>query len=490
MGDLPHPYALTRQHQEHTAVCHTDRMYTWDQLLGHAQKIGRLLARRSVGENDRVAVVVDREPELLPLLLGCVQQSVIPVLQSRRFPVSELARQAEYTGCRFELVLPERSASTGLRRIDLPDITSATSETGIASDWPQQIPVDQPATILFTSGSSDRPKAALHTFGNHYYSALGSNLNLPFGPGDRWLGSLPFYHIGGLGMLFRALVGGGAIVLPNDSLTMADQIIRDRVTHLSLVPTQLQQLLADALAPSLKNALKAILLGGGPIPKQLIAQARELGLPVFPTYGLTEMSSQVATASPTEPECARALEHRDLSVSGESEILVRGACLFAGYVEPDKIWRPVDADGWFRTGDIGQFDNDGGLVISGRKDNMFISGGENIHPETVESALVAIEGIDEAVIVPVEDQKYGQRPVAFLKYLDGLSLSNSRSNMTEEARLGYDHLSLEAELEQTLPRFMLPRTYYPWPHGYEPTGLKTDRQFFIELAARLQAHHK
>ncbi len=121
---------------------------------------------------------------------------------------------------------------------------------------------------------------------------------------------------------------------------------------------------------------------------------------------------------------------------------------------------------------------------------MFISGGENIHPEQIEAALVGIEGIDEAVIVPIDDPEYGQRPVAFLRYLPDLNLSETESDLPEETRFGFDHQSLSTQLEKTLPRFMLPVVYYPWPQAYKPAGIKHDRPFFRELAARLHRNKR
>jgi O-succinylbenzoic acid--CoA ligase len=169
---------------------------------------------------------------------------------------------------------------------------------------------------------------------------------------------------------------------------------------------------------------------------------------------------------------------------------VRGRTLFLGYVTPNGIERPLDADGWFHTGDIGHIDAGGYLHVSGRKDNMFISGGENIHPEQIEAALAGIEAIDEAVVVPVDDAKYGSRPVAFLRYRADLNLSETESDLSEETRFDFDHLSLSAELEKTLPRFMLPVMYYPWPHGYTPGGIKLDRIFFRDLAAKLHRNKR
>jgi O-succinylbenzoic acid--CoA ligase len=238
------------------------------------------------------------------------------------------------------------------------------------------------------------------------------------------------------------------------------------------------------------SSLKVILLGGAPIPPVLMQQASEAGLPVYPTYGLTEMTSQVSTASPDFPHEPRLLPYRQIQLTDDGTVCVRGETLFLGYVTQDGIERPLDADGWFHTGDIGRIDSRGYVRVLGRKDNMFISGGENIHPETIEAALLGIKGIEESVVVPVEDAEFGHRPIAFLRYRADFNLSEAESELSEEARFGFDHHSLSAELEKTLPRFMLPLVYYPWPHGYSPAGIKLDRSFFRDLAAKFHRNKR
>ena len=130
-------------------------------------------------------------------------------------------------------------------------------------------------------------------------------------------------------------------------------------------------------------------------------EALARGLPIHTSYGLTEMASQVTTtppgASPGELRTAgRVLPGREVSISGGGEILVRGETLFAGYVDGEKVDRPLDADGWFHTGDLGDLDEDGYLRVLGRSDNLFISGGENIQPEEIEEALCSLEGVERS----------------------------------------------------------------------------------------------
>jgi O-succinylbenzoic acid--CoA ligase len=334
---------------------------------------------------------------------------------------------------------------------------------------PTDIPLGRPATIIFTSGSTGVPKAALHTFGNHYHSALGSNANIALRPGDRWLHSLPLYHVGGLSILFRCLLAGATVALPQQGTPPGEAIAGFGATHVSLVSTQLLRLLREDAE---LGGLEAVLMGGGPIPASLVDEAVARGLPVHTSYGLTEMASQVTTTPPgARPDelrtAGRVLPHREVGISERGEILVRGKTLFAGYVESEKLDLPLDADGWFHTGDLGELYENDYLRVRGRMDNLFVSGGENVQPEEIEEALCRLEGIEEAVVVPVPDKEFGARPVAFVR--------------TDDLEPG----DLARELEPVLPRFKIPISFHLWPES-EGRGMKADRAALREQALRLR----
>ena len=158
---------------------------------------------------------------------------------------------------------------------------------------------------------------------------------------------------------------------------------------------------------------------------------------------------------------------REVSISKRGEILVRGETLFAGYVETEEIDRSLDEEGWFHTRDLGELDEGGYLRVKGRMDNLFISGGENVQPEEIEEALCRLNGVDEAVVVPVPDEEFGARPVAFIRINDG------------EPR------DLASELEPLLPRFKIPISFHPWPEEAR-RGMKADRTALVERARRLR----
>ena len=442
-------------------------------VSGAAEKVREM----GFGVGDRVALYLPKDEGCIVLLLALIRARCVACLLSTRLPPRGAAALVRRISCRA-LVSSEELVA-GVERLRLEDLLVAGPA---APDRPQPgedvwLAPDAPCTVVFTSGSTSVPKAALHTFGNHFFSARGSNTNIALAPGDRWLHSLPLYHVGGLSILFRCLLAGATVVLPEPGVPLGKAIAESGASHVSLVSTQILRLLREEEFE--RGGLEAILLGGGPMPASLVDEAVARGLPIHTSYGLTEMASQVTTTPPGASReelhtSGRPLPHREVGISGNGEILVRGKTLFAGYVEGDAIERPLDADGWFRTGDLGELDENGYLRVLGRVDNLFVSGGENIQPEEVEEVLSGLEGVEETVVVPVPDPEFGDRPVAFVRTAGGT----------------VDGETLAHALEKVLPGFKIPVQFHAWPEEASPGGMKVDRAFLRERARRLSREER
>ncbi|MDX9857682.1 MAG: o-succinylbenzoate--CoA ligase [candidate division Zixibacteria bacterium] len=454
----------------HTALVDPARAQSFDSFDRQTSAVAHLLTDHGLREGDRLALVMENSAAMVLAIAACVRLGVVFCPLNTRWPMAMHVDAIESIGAKA--VISERDLKHGLI-IRIEDVQTAArdSHDEPVVDPPLRSP-DAPAGIVFTSGSAAEPKAVLHTLGNYHFNALGSNRNIRFGPGDRWLLSLPLYHVGGLGILFRALAGGGAVVVAARDEHTLEAIRRYRVTHLSLVTTQLRRLLsAGEDLKTLSRQIKALLVGGSTVPDVLIHRACDYGLPVYKSYGLTEMASQVTTTSPQDLPARLAtsgcpLEYREIQINEQREILVRGQTLFAGYVKKDEITRPVDDDGWFATGDLGRFDREGYLTVFGRRDNMFVSGGENVMPEMIERALCSLDGVEDALVVPIEDAEYGHRPVAFVKTPAGTLLQ------AEDMR---------RSLTPLIPRYAMPVRYLPWPESIAGTGLKPLRSEFARL---------
>jgi O-succinylbenzoic acid--CoA ligase len=348
-----------------------------------AEEIGEL----GLGTGARVALYLPKDERYLVLLLALIRAGCVACPLSTRLPPRGASPLLDRVACRALISSDEELLeATGVQRLR-PEAMVSDEPSSRRPSGPLHLALDLPATVVFTSGSTGTPKAALHTFGNHYYSALGSNANIALAPGDRWLHSLPLYHVGGLSILFRCLLAGATVALPEPGAPL-DEVVAG-ATHVSFVATQLLRLLREG--GQNPTGLRAILLGGGQIPPPLIDEAAARSLPIHTSYGLTETASQVTATPPGASQgelhtSGRPLAHSEISISSEGEILVRGRMLFIGYVMSDAVERPFDAEGWLRTGDLGELDADGYLHVRGRKDNLFISGGENVQPEEIEAS--------------------------------------------------------------------------------------------------------
>ncbi|MEM7390936.1 MAG: o-succinylbenzoate--CoA ligase [Verrucomicrobiota bacterium] len=420
---------------------------------------------------ERVALFMNTEWRMVVLILALNRIGVLVCPLSTRLPAEGLRqRMLDLNANR----LFARVQGPGLEK--LADFEVINPDDIVAETVVSEVPVEeirfdlaQPSTILYTSGSTSEPKGVLHTIGNHYYSARGSNIAVRLRSRDRWLLSLPVYHVAGMAILQRCILNGATIVIPEGGETWLAAAARYKVTHLSLVPAQLLEAIQDVANAGWSESVKSILLGGEATRPNLLRRARDRKLPIVLTYGLTETAAQVTGVLPETPPEFRdtsgaVLKHRELRLAEDGEILVRGQTLFKGYVESDELTLPLDEDGWFHTGDLGRMSGDY-LSVTGRKDNMFISGGENIQPEEIEEALCAIEDVERAVVVPVPHEKFGQRPVAFVKTLTGAS--------------SFDQLA--CILEEHLPRFKVPDRFFDWPDS-EAAATKVDRAHFRQLA--------
>ncbi|HOQ31787.1 MAG TPA: o-succinylbenzoate--CoA ligase [Candidatus Hydrogenedens sp.] len=321
--------------------------------------------------------------------------------------------------------------------------------------------------IIMTSGSSAAPKKVVLTGSNLLNNAYYSNRNLIFQPGDVWLLSLPLFHVSGLSVLFRSIESGGSIYIPSENIRWWEMDLPPEVTHISVVSTIMKRLL-DKENYFLRKRIQGILLGGGPIPEGIVRRCYDMGLPLYTTYGLSEMSSQVTTTCPDDTlshllTSGKPLVPDTVKIGKDGDIFVRGPCRFQGYLRENTVEQPFDEEGWFVTQDIGKWTSDGYLQILGRKDNVFICGGENIQPEEIENQIMSSGFVDKVMVVPKKDEEYGYVPVAFVDF--------SEDNKEK---------ALNEYLQERISGIKIPKCYLPFPSEFEEKGIKISRKKLTE----------
>jgi O-succinylbenzoic acid--CoA ligase len=300
--------------------------------------------------------------------------------------------------------------------------------------------------VIRTSGSTGEPKDVVLSHGAVLASAQASLRRLG-GPGG-WLQAMPVTGIGGLQVLVRSVVAGLEPVFVDEHASLADAVeaIPGDRRYASLVPTQVHRLVESGQVDVLSR-LDALLIGGAAVPGDLLDTLREAGVRVVRTYGMSETAGGcVYDGLP--------LDGVRMRLDDAGQVQLAGPVLFDGYADPEAT-ASVLRDGWFSTADLGEIDAAGRLHVTGRSDDVVISGGVNVSLPAVTAVLRRREGVRDAVAIGVTDDEWGARVVAYLVpddavCLDGLRLDEVRDGV-EEAGLPRTWAPREVVLLDALP---------------------------------------
>lgn len=434
------------------ALTRGERRWSYVDLDAEVDRTARRLATLGIGEGNLVATLL-RNSEHVPFVVHamCRLGSTLVPLNIRLRPV-EISWQLADCGAGL-LIVDEQTAPLALDacrrgahqiqivRVDaggdgVGSLPAVAAASGSLRDW---IDPEGVHSIVYTSGTTGRPKGAMLTYANHWWSAIGSALNLGTQQDDRWLACMPLFHVGGMAILLRSVIYGiTAVIHPafdEDAVNRA--IDEEGVTIVSVVATMLQRMLAARGECPYPPSFRCALLGGGPAPRPLLEDCAARGIPVVQTYGLTETGSQVATLAPEEAlvrlgSAGKALYPNELRIedgdvpAGESgEIQVRGPVVTAGYAgRPEETMRAL-RDGWLHTGDLGYLDEDGYLFVLDRRTDLIVTGGENVYPAEVEAVLLSHPEVVDAGVVGIPDGEWGQAVVATVQVSGGSSVDES-----------------------------------------------------------------
>ncbi|MFT8726401.1 MAG: o-succinylbenzoate--CoA ligase [Liquorilactobacillus ghanensis] len=420
-----------------TALIFAEQHWTFQQLAEEVlQTAGQIVnVAGKLPEQTRVAVLLKNNAAGYRVILALQQLGWVPLLLNWRLSNAELERQI--SAGQPQALIVDDSLDSLADQLQLTTtlspilVSRLAAEKGVSIKPIAEFSADKVASIMYTSGTTGQPHGVKQTFQNHFYSAVGSAFNLGLDPAELWLCALPIFHISGLSIMMRSLIYGmGVLLVPHFSAKTTTQLLQKYpVTLMSVVPQMLQQLLAIYPANGYQRSFRGFLLGGGPIAAATLATCQQKGLPVVQSYGMTETCSQVialnfADATQHLGSVGKPLFPMQVRLAEQpiGEIQLKGPNLAVGYLDDTAgFLAKMTADGWFKTGDLGRYDQAGFLYICGRQDEMLISGGENVFPQEIENVYQQFPAIKEIAVIGITDRKWGQVPCAFYASQESLT---------------------------------------------------------------------
>jgi fatty-acyl-CoA synthase len=462
---------------------------THGEFAHRVRRAAAALADLGVRRGDRVAWFGANHPAALETLYACGQLGAIWVPVNARFTAPEARYVLEHSGATLVVHGREHGTTADTLRTQLPEVRHwATAEPPLAGgadslDWQRLVADAEPVLrdeavtlediclIMYTSGTTGRPKGAVLTHGNMTWSCLNQVLGLDFTPDERTLGMAPLFHIGGLnGTVNPTLLRGGCVVLVRgfDPPATLQVIVEQRVSSFFAVPTMLDALSRRPDFDTVDlSALRTIGAAGAPLPLPLLHTWLNRGVTVQQAYGMTESApagtmldsadavAKVGSAGKSQFFVDVRVVRPDGTECGPDEIgevVLSGPNVMAGYWNAPDETAAALVDGWYHSGDAGSTDEDGYLYIRDRYKDMIISGGENVYPAEIESALLEFDDVQEVAVIGVPDPTWGEVGLAVVVPTPGTELDGEELRTRLRTRLAGFKVPKYVQLTDELPK--------------------------------------
>ncbi len=457
-------------------------------LAGRVRQAVDILSALGIREGDVVGFLGFNHPDMLVLLFACARARAILLPLNWRLAPPEHARVLDDARPRVVMVGPEFLAQAEMLRESRPDIVwlaldAAPSgwlawtgiepaQTALASSDERSF--EAPVLLCYTSGSTGAPKGVVLTQEALFWNALNSAHMHDLTSADRVLTTLPMFHVGGLNIqTLPALHAGATVVLhPKfDPAAALDAIERERITLAVLVPAQLTALMEHPRWESADlSSLRVITTGSTIVPEAFVRRVHQRGVPLIQVYGSTETCPIATYLRAAEADrkagsaglpalyCAVRIVDgggNDAGTGIDGEILVRGPSVMRHYWNAPAVTAAALRDGWYHSGDVGHFDEDGYLYVVARKNDMIISGGENIYPAELETVLLDCAAIAEACVVGRPDERWGEAVVAAVVLKPGAQISEAEVLALFDGRIARYKRPREIRFLERLPRTAL-----------------------------------
>jgi fatty-acyl-CoA synthase len=446
------------------------QQYSYQELYSLACRGALVLQQLKVSAGDRIAVLSMNELDYVALFFAA--QRIGAVLVPMNFRLTQREINDIISDCRPSLVIYNQEFTDTIENLPqqvrpretilLTEFAGrARQQTTLANDFAAR-PEDT-AMIIYTSGTTGKPKGAMLSHQMIFWNSINTSLRLNLSQDDCTVIFLPFFHTGGWNVLTTPLIhrGGKVVFLKKfDADKILELCDREKATLLFGVPTTMDMM---ARSPIFQNAdlknIRYAIVGGEPMPVELIQKWHEKGVPVRQGYGLTEFGPNVFSLNETDAnrkigsigfpnfyvDVKVAREDGSACKSQEvGELWLRGPMCMSGYWNNPEATEQTIVDGWLKTGDLVRFDEQGYFYVAGRKKDMYKSGGENVYPVELEKVIRSLYGVREVAVIGVKDEKWGEVGKAFIVL---------------EARLSLTEQDIVRHCQDNLAKFKIPKYF-------------------------------
>lgn len=435
--------------------------FTYGDLFSASQNCAAYLSDLRIRKNKFIPIVVDNSIESIINIFGIWFIGAVPVLINPKLTSPEFKHI--FVKVQSNKIIVPNNFDVSVLSKSIQAIKYCTLDTIISDSnfSNSEFNIGNPAVVIFTSGTTGEPKGVVHTFQSLLNSFSLGNKFFNYSESNKWLLSLPAFHIGGFSILLRSLLSGAKVVIPNssESAEILKVVEHHKPDFISFVPTQLKRLLDTDIIPHENNK---ILLGGGQINSELVSEAINKGWNVYKLYGSSETAAFISVLKPEDfpqhPDSAgKLLENVTVNIEEENDslhleqmvkpcnrILISSPTLFKYYLNDEEMSSNKLKNGKYNTGDYG-FMRDGFLYIVNRRTDIIISGGENIDPTEIENVLNDYPAIKEASVIGKSDEEWGEIVCAVIV-------------LNEKAI--FDLNDLKAYLENRIANYKIPKKYF------------------------------
>lgn len=459
-----------RDVQDRTALTDGARTLSYADLARETGAVAAHLSGRDARPGDAIAITMARSIDAVILLLAAIRAGMCPCVFEPKLAPEEVSARLVETGARF--LVHDADHAALIDALTIPEGTGTIDFARLkeASYFsPLDVAADCPALLLFTSGSTGRPKVVQLTQAALLNNALGVLQQSELSSDDRLLHVMPIYHTNGVNnQLFAPLLAGASIAFcPRfRAEDMPELMTRFLPTIITGVPTMYSRMLAQHFDAQSLTTLRMARCGSAPITEALHREVEaKLGCPLVISYGLSEatctstlnppMARRIGSVGKVLPGQTVKLRAADRTMTGapnvEGEICIGGPNLMTGYLGAEDATSRTVADGWLRTGDLGRFDDDGYLYVTGRIKDVIIRGGENLSPLLIESVIVGESDIAACCVVGRAHRDLGEVPVAFVVPRNLTTMDAARVQETVRQRLARIYVPHDVIFVESLP---------------------------------------